>query len=99
MEGNNKYVPLDELEINKNLEFEVMVMLSDKDTGIELRHYRTISLEGIDCQTNVRTLRDQDDDKVPWREKLVATTLMIIFLAMLPKLAVKLWMKMLKRLF
>ena len=44
-----EYVPLDELAMNKNLECEVMVMSSDKDTGIELRHYRTISLEGIDC--------------------------------------------------
>ena len=64
----------DNSEMNKNHECEVMVMLSNKDTGIELRHYRTISLEGTDSETITRSLTDQmDDDKVPWREKLVAT--------------------------
>ena len=67
-------IGFDESEMNKNHECEVMVMVSDKDTGIELRHYITLSLEGTDADTITRSLTDQmDDDKVPWREKLIAT--------------------------
>ena len=66
-------VGFDESEINKHHECEVMVMLSSKDNGIELRHYRTISLDGTDAKTIVDTLLDQmDEDKIPWRKKLIA---------------------------
>ena len=66
-------IGFDESEVNKEHECEVMVMLSMKETGIELRHYRTIALESTDAQTIVDTLREQmDDDLVPWRTKLLA---------------------------
>ena len=66
-------IGFDESEINKHHECEVMVMLSSKDNGIELRHYRTISLDATDAQTIVDTLLDQlDDYRIPWRMKMMA---------------------------
>ena len=72
-EADGFSIGFDESEVNKLHECEVMVILSLKDKGIELRHYRTISLEGTDAKTIVKTLLDQmDEDKVPWRQKLIA---------------------------
>ena len=66
-------IGFDESEMNKNHECEVMVMLSLADTGIELRHYRTLSLDGTDAKTITRSLLDQmDEDHVPWRQKLIS---------------------------
>ena len=66
-------IGFDESEMNKNHEFEVMVNLSMNDSGIELRHYRSLSLEGTDAETIVDTLTEQlDEDNVPWRQKLIA---------------------------
>ena len=49
-------IGFDESEINKNHEFEVMVILSDKTVGIQLRHYKSISLDGTDADTIVKSL-------------------------------------------
>ena len=66
-------IGFDESEMNKNHECEVMVMVSMKETGIELRHYRTFSLGGTDAKTIVTTVTEQmDDDKINWREKLIS---------------------------
>ena len=66
-------IGLDESEINKNHECEVMVILSDKTVGIQLRHYKSISLDGTDADTIVKSLLgEMDDDQIPWREKLIA---------------------------
>ena len=59
--------------MNKVHECEIMVNIASIDTGIELRHYRTISLDGTDAATIVDSLIEQmDDDQVPWRKKLIA---------------------------
>ena len=66
-------IGFDESEVNKESECETMVILSLKETGIELRHYRTIDLYATDAETIVNSLLDQmDEDQVPWRTRLIA---------------------------
>ena len=65
-------IGFDESEINKNNECEVMVILSDKTVGIQLRHYKSISLDGTDADTIVKSLLgEMDDDQIPWRKNLL----------------------------
>ena len=50
-----------------------MFNVSRKDVGLQLRHYKTLSLDGTDADTIVNTILDEmDEDKLPWQEKLVA---------------------------
>ena len=66
-------IGFDESEINKNNECEVMVNISEKDKGIELRHYKSLSLDAADAESIVDTIAEEfDDDGVEWKEKLVA---------------------------
>ena len=66
-------IGFDESEINKNHECEIMVMISMKETGIEMRHYRTITLYGTDAAMITKNVTDQlDDDRIPWRQKLIS---------------------------
>ena len=66
-------IGFDESEVNKNHECKIMVMLSMPETGIEPRHYRTISLDATDAESIVDALLEQmDDDQIPWRQKLIA---------------------------
>ena len=67
-------IGFDESEINKNNECEVMINISDKDNGIELRHYKSLSLDETDAGCIVETITEElDDDGVhDWKEKLVA---------------------------
>merc|ERR1711978_361400 len=66
-------VGFDESEINKFTELQVMVILAEKSNGIELRHYRTLNLDGGDAESITAALVEQfDEDRIPWREKLIA---------------------------
>ena len=66
-------IGFDESEMNKITELEIIVILSTKGVGIEMRHYRTLALEAGDAETITDTIKDQlDEDKIPWREKLIA---------------------------
>ena len=65
-------VGFDESEINKITELEVLVLIAD-ETGIELRHYHSIELDGGDAKTITNSLVAQfEEDKIPWKEKLVS---------------------------
>ena len=44
-------VGFDESEVNKLTELQVMVILAEKDHGIEMRHYRTLNLDGGDAES------------------------------------------------
>ena len=47
-------------------------MISMKNTGIEMRHYKTISLDATDANTIVDLIIGaMDEDKIPGREKLI----------------------------
>ena len=49
-------------------------MVSMRHTGIEMRHYRTISLDETNAETFTRNLTEQmEEDKIPWRQKMIAT--------------------------
>ena len=66
-------VGFDESEVNKLTELQVMVILAEKSNGIELRHYRTLNLDGGDAESITAALVEQfDEDRIPWREKLIA---------------------------
>ena len=66
-------IGFDESEINKHNECEVMVNTSDKEEGIELRHYRTLSLEATDAASIVEAIMEElDDDGIGWKEKLLS---------------------------
>ena len=65
-------VGFDESEVNKISELEVLVVIAD-ETGIELRHYHSIELHGVDAKTITDSLVAQfEEDKIPWKEKLVS---------------------------
>ena len=49
-------VGFDETAINKEEEMEILVKLAHPETGVELRHYKTVGLEGGDADTIVATL-------------------------------------------
>ena len=66
-------VGFDESEVNKITELQVMIILAQSNQGVELRHYRTISLDGGDAETITNALVENfDEDGIPWREKLIA---------------------------
>ena len=66
-------VGFDESEINKLTELIILVVLADKNGGIELRHYRTVELAAKDAETITNTIVEQfEADQIPWKEKLVA---------------------------
>ena len=55
-------IGFDESEVNKTSELEVIVKLSTKEGGVQLRHYRTIDLEDGKAETIVHTLLKQIDE-------------------------------------
>ena len=64
---------IDESEVNKVTECEVLVKISNKDGGIQLRHYRTLDLAATDAETIVNTLLEQfEDDGVDYKRKLIS---------------------------
>ena len=66
-------IGFDESEMNKITELEIIVILSTKGIGIEMRHYRTLALESGDAETITNAIKDQlDEDKILWKEKLIA---------------------------
>ena len=66
-------IGFDESEMNKVHELEILVVIANKETGIELRHYRTVALDGTDAETIADTITDQlEEDKIDWKSKLVS---------------------------
>ena len=67
-------IGFDESEVNKTHECEIMLNISMPLTGIQLRHYRTLALDGTDAESIVDSIINQmDDDDIPWRKKLIST--------------------------
>ena len=65
-------VALDESEINKETECEVLVKLSHKEGGIQLRHYKSIDLPATDAETIVSSLLGSfDADGIDYKSKMV----------------------------
>jgi hypothetical protein len=65
-------VALDESEVNKKSELEVMVNISTAESGIERRHYKTIDLDAGDAATITHTLLDAlTEDEVDYKAKVV----------------------------
>ena len=67
-------IGFDESEFNKTSELEILVKISHKDNGIQLRHYKTLELEsGTGAETITDTvLGEFDSDGIDYRKKLIA---------------------------
>lgn len=66
-------IGFDESEMNKVHEMEILVMIANKKEGIELRHYRTVALDGTDAETISNTIIEQlQDDNINWKQKLIS---------------------------
>merc|ERR1712096_415141 len=56
-------VAMDESEVNKKSEMEVMVNIATETDGLELRHYKTIDIEAGDATTITNSLLDSLTEK------------------------------------
>lgn len=64
---------LDESEVNKKSEMEVVARVSHPEDGLETRHYKCIDLEAGDAATITDTLLDNlVDDKIDYKAKLIS---------------------------
>ena len=62
-------IGFDESEMNKNTVLEIILVLATKGVGIEMRHYRTVSLEGGDAETIVNAIKDElEGDNIAGRK-------------------------------
>ena len=68
-------IAFDECEVNKRSELEVMVKLSHKEHGLQLRHYQSIELENGLVKTIVEANLDSlTEDAVDYRSKLIGAS-------------------------
>ena len=66
-------VAMDESEVNKKSEMEVMVNIATETDGLELRHYKTIDIEAGDATTITNSLLDSlTEDKVDYKAKMIS---------------------------
>ena len=67
-------VGFDETCINKKEEMEIIVKIATDDGGIEMRHYKTIDLQGGDAETITNTLLEAfEDDGIEYEKKMIST--------------------------
>ena len=65
-------VQIDESEVNKVSQLEVMAKIATPEAGIETRHYRCLDLEAGDAETITDTLLDAfSDDQIDYKSKLI----------------------------
>ena len=68
-------VSLDESEINKESECEVLLRIAHPESGVHLHHYKTLDLSGGDAETITNTLLGSfDEDGIDWRRKKLTTS-------------------------
>ena len=66
-------IGFDESEMNKVHELEILVVIATKESGLELRHYKTVALDGTNAEAIADTITDElDEDKIEWKTKLVS---------------------------
>ena len=67
-------VSFDETAINKEEEMEIIVKLAHPETGLEMRHYRTVALEAGDAETITETLLETlEDDMIDYEKTMIST--------------------------
>ena len=65
-------VSIDESEVNKHNELEVIVNVASHNEGVELLHYTTLDLASSDANTIVETLIEKfEADCIDFRSKLI----------------------------
>ena len=65
-------VAIDESEVNKRSELEMVVTLSTPEDGIETMHYKSVDLEAGDAETITNTVFETfSEDKIDFKSKLV----------------------------
>ena len=65
-------VQIDESEVNKVSQLEVVAKLATVNEGIEIRHYKCLDLEKGDAETITDTLLDAfNDDEIDFKAKLI----------------------------
>ena len=63
---------LDESEVNKVSELEIVVNICTKQGELVTRHYKTIALEGSDSETIINQVLDSfNDDRIDYKSKLI----------------------------
>ena len=63
---------MDESEVNKRSELEVIVNVATEEEGLETMHYKTLELDGGDAKTITDTLLEEFcDDGVDFKTKLI----------------------------
>ena len=66
-------VAIDESEVNKKSEMEIMVRLATSELGLESRHYKSVDLEAGDAGTITETLLDTfTEDGVDYKAKMIS---------------------------
>ena len=66
-------VQIDESEVKKVSQFDVIARIATPEEGIETRHYKCLYLESGDAETITDTLLDAlNDDEVDYKSKLIS---------------------------
>ena len=69
-------VAMDESEVNKRSELEVLVNVATEEEGLETRHYKTLDLEKGDAETITNTLLEEFvNDGVDFKSKMTSADL------------------------